>query len=125
MRRRAWIPPAPSPPTCAWQLWSREETDVLSALQLIADDYRNRHKIYTEWPVEVLIPNHLARRLIEGYGSLEAAADATFMPGSVRLVDAYWREFSFQVRESVERHHTQLSSGCDVDDLTRIALGAA
>lgn len=129
MRTREWIPPAalPPPPACKWQPWNEPEVDTLSAVQLAAEDYRERSRLLAgDGPVEVFIPNWYARKLINTYGSLEAAVDSVFRPGAVRLVDAYWHEHSVRTRESVERQLTQFDfPRSDVDDLTRIALGAA
>lgn len=79
--------------------------DFLNALELTARNYRERMRFDTNVPIEVDVPNWKAVELIEQYGSLQAAADAIFSPGkklgSVRIVDAYWREFCEQVQESV------------------------
>lgn len=81
------------------------DDDFLNALELTARDYRERMKLDTNAPLEVDVPNWKAVELIERYGSLQAAADAIFSPGkkpgSVRIIDVYWREFCERVQESV------------------------
>lgn len=77
------------------------DDDFLNALELTARDYRERMKLNTNAPLEVHVPNWKAVELIERYGSLQAAADAIFSPGTVRIIDVYWREFCERVQESV------------------------
>lgn len=75
--------------------------DFLNALELTARDYRERMKLDMDAPLEVNVPNWKAVELIERYGSLQVAAYAIFSPGTVRIVDTYWREFCERVQESV------------------------
>lgn len=77
--------------------------DFLNALAEQARDYRNRMKLDTDAQLEVVVPNWKAVELSCEYGSLRAAADAVFRPGTVRIVDAYWRDFCWNVTESVNR----------------------
>lgn len=77
------------------------DDDFLNALELSARDYRERMKLDTNAPLEVNVPNWKAVELIKEYGSLQAAADAVFRPGTVRIVDVYWRAFCERVQESV------------------------
>jgi len=66
--------------------------DVLSALQLQAQEYRYRMRLHKDAPIEVEMPHAWALRAIAAYGSLRAAADAVFLPGTVTLVNRTWRE---------------------------------
>lgn len=75
--------------------------DFLSALEISARDYRERSRLDVDRPLEVDIPNWKAAELIAEYGSLRAAADGVFSPGTVTLVDVYWRDWCAEVTERV------------------------
>lgn len=95
---------------------------MLSSIAEMARQYRETYRLEDVYPVEVYIPDWYARRLVEWHGSLQAAADSAFRPGSVKLVNQYWHDRHVEARENVERKLTQ-PSACSLDDLTRIALG--
>lgn len=94
---------------------------MMSSIQYMAQEYRYRNRLVDDSPVEVHVPDWYARRLVERYGSLRAAADTVFIPGRVTIVNQYWFERQVEVKENVERQLTQ-PSACSLDDLTRIAL---
>lgn len=77
--------------------------DVLTAIHAQATEMRSRLKLGDGAPLEVTVPNRLAVDLIKSYGSLQQAADAVFDPGTVRIVDAYWRDFCLAVTENVNQ----------------------
>jgi hypothetical protein len=76
--------------------------DAISAMQLMAQEYRDRHK-FPDAQLEIAVPNHLARQLIAEYGSLQAAADTIFDPGAVVIVDRFWRDWCYDVQEQVNQ----------------------
>lgn len=78
------------------------EDDILSPIQMMADQYRSAYRMDDAAQLECRIPHHLAQEAIGRYGSLEAAADAIFYPpGRVRLIDMYWEDWCFEVQERV------------------------
>jgi hypothetical protein len=62
---------------------------TLSSIEYMAQQYRESYRLEDTYPVEVYIPNWYAQRLVERHGSLQAAADTAFRPGSVKLVNQY------------------------------------
>jgi hypothetical protein len=66
--------------------------DILNALQLQAQEYRYRMRLHKDAQIEIEISHVWALRAIAGYGSLRAAADAVFLPGTVTLVNRTWRD---------------------------------
>lgn len=102
--------------------------DVLGDVQFMADEYRRLHRLHDDYPVEVFIPDWYAQKLINAYGSLQAAVDTIFRPGAVKLVNEYWDTFHRKVqvnlenRAQLERKRVWFQS--DIADLTRIALNA-
>jgi hypothetical protein len=81
-----------------------DETDgILSALQIMAVDYRSNMRMHDKTPLLVTVPNWYAQKLIEHHGSLQAAADSIFIPGTVRIIDAYWENWCFEMQERINR----------------------
>lgn len=66
---------------------SDQASEFLTALQLAAADYRHRYRTTDAQPYECVVSHSDAATLTERYGSLQAAADAIFDPGSVKIVD--------------------------------------
>ena len=100
--------------------------DVLNALELQAREYRERMKLDADSPLEVDVPNWKAVELIKQYGSLQAAADAIFRPGTVKIVDRYWRDFCYEATQRVNARLARLADlgyFSRIDELTRIAAG--
>ncbi len=77
------------------------DSDTLAAINHQVAEYRQRYKMNDSARIEVTIPHHQAEAEIRRWGSLEEASDALFRPGSVRLVDVYWRDFCWNVQERV------------------------
>jgi hypothetical protein len=66
--------------------------DVLGALQMQAREYRERSKLDTDAHLEVNVPERVAHAAIVEHGSLRAAADSVFNPGSVTIFCQEWRD---------------------------------
>jgi hypothetical protein len=66
--------------------------DFLNALQLQAREYRERNKMDADAHLEVNVPERVAREAIAEHGSLRAAADSVFRPGSVTIFCQEWRD---------------------------------
>lgn len=77
------------------------DDNVIAAITVMAAEYRRTFQLRDGYPVEVVLPHWLADAAIKHYGSLERAANMIFNPGSVVLVDTYWRDFCERVQDSV------------------------
>ncbi len=94
----------------------------------MADAYRRSNRLHDDYPIEVFLPDWYARKLIDRHGSLQAAADSVFRPGTVKLINDYWQDhhqkaqINLENRAQLERKRTWFVS--DIADLTRIALDA-
>lgn len=75
--------------------------EMASSIQLLADQYRAAYRMPSPFPLECRIPHHEAEHYIKKYGSLQAAADALFDPGTVKLIDVYWEDWCFELQERV------------------------
>lgn len=62
--------------------------DILDDVERMAVEYRYRNRLVDDNTIEVNVPHEYAVSLIQRYGSLQAAADAKFRPGTVRIVDS-------------------------------------
>ena len=101
---------------------------MLTALEVQAREYRNRMKLDADAPLEVSVPNWKAVELIKTYGSLQAAADTVFRPGTVCIIDQYWRDWCYETTQRVNACLARLADlgyFSRIDLLTRIASGAA
>lgn len=99
---------------------------MLNALAIQAREYREVMKLDDSSPLEVFVSNWKAVELIREYGSLRAAADAVFRPGTVNIVDQYWHEWCFQTTQRVNARLATLTDVgyfSQIDLLTRIAAG--
>jgi hypothetical protein len=99
---------------------SNSDESMMSSIAELARQYREAYRLEDPYPVEVYLPDWYAQRLVERHGSLQAAADSVFRPGSVKLINQYWHDRQVEARENVERKLTQ-SSACSLEDLMRIA----
>lgn len=96
-------------------------------IRYTADEYRRLHRLDYDDPLEVHIPGWYAARLVDRYGSLDAAANEIFNPGSVKIVDDYWGGYAVRAQEDVDERIANTWPkwrSSDLNDLTRIACAA-
>jgi hypothetical protein len=70
--------------------------DVIESIQLTAAEYRYRHRMGSEEPLEVLVHHDMCERLAAFYGSLAKAAQHIF-DGNIVIVDRMAREITNNV----------------------------
>lgn len=79
-------------------------SETMSALEQCIQDYRKAYRITGDpEPYVGVLPHWLAQECIARYGSLQAAADAYFQSGAVKLMDQYWEEWCWETQERVNR----------------------
>lgn len=95
--------------------------DLVEMIGLQAAEYRRLHKLAETSTIEAVVPLREATRLRAEHGSLRAAADASFNPGSVTLVCHEWRELRDKVNARIDSWPPPWRLG-SLYEFTRIAL---
>lgn len=78
-------------------------SETLSAMQTMAQEYRQRHRLDAQTPMEAVVPHHVAQEAIRRHGSLQAAADTIFDPGTVKIIDQYWQRWCWEMTDRINR----------------------
>jgi cation transport ATPase len=103
------------------EIESKISHDVLNALQLQAQEYRERNKLKADTHLEVNVPERVAREAIIEHGSLRAAADSVFNPGSVTIFCQEWRDLRDKVNSLFQTGPAPFRVA-NLNELLRIAV---